>query len=496
MHLRTLALLILLLPGCAALARPLPPPATAPTRAPGLAATLDAIFADTAARHAHWGVHLVSLATGQTLYRHGAEQAFMPASTLKVITGAAALTLLGADFRYQTRFSATGTVRAGVLQGDLVIRGSGDPTLSGRFGGDPRAPIRAWADSLRARGITRVAGGIVGVDSAFVGPTLGSGWAWDDLPAAYSAEVGALQFNEGALELQVIPGAIGSPAIVLLEPFTQYVPVLNQTITAPPGATARLEISRDPRTPAITVSGVVPADTPAVVQRLAIRGPTDFFLAVARETLREAGVVVEGQALAVNDWPELRNPALETPLFTHLSPSLREILPAVLRPSQNQIAETLLRTLGRERGGEGSARAGVAVVDSLLRAWELPVQSFRMADGSGLSRYSLLTPELLSAVLVRMSTHPEWELWSSSLPIAGQTGTLANRMRDPPLAGRVHAKTGTLTGVRGLSGYLRTEAGETLVFTFLVNNHLRPAAVVDRVMEAALAEAATAPASR
>src|SRR5690606_16003269 len=135
---------------------------------------------------------------------------------------------------------------------------------------------------------------------------------------------------------------------------------------------------------------------------------------------------------------------------------LREILPAMLKPSQNGIAETLLRTLGRELRGEGSGAAGAAVADSLFRLWGLDPAPMRFADGSGLSRYDLVSPELLVGVLSHMRRSPNWELWYAALPVAGVDGTLADRMREPPLRGNVHAKTGTLSGVRALSGYLTT----------------------------------------
>jgi serine-type D-Ala-D-Ala carboxypeptidase/endopeptidase (penicillin-binding protein 4) len=262
--------------------------------------------------------------------------------------------------------------------------------------------------------------------------------------------------------------------------------VNNRTVTVQAGSGARLELERDPAGPGITLSGLVPTDTPAIILTAAVRGPADYFLAVLRETLREAGVVVEGQALTTQEWPEARRPSAERPLFAYASPPLREILPGMLKPSQNWIAETLLRTLGRERRGEGSASAGVAVVDSTLRAWRLPLDGFRMVDGSGLSRYDLVTPELFAGVLSRMRSDPAWPLWYTALPAAGQSGTLENRMQAAPLRGNVHAKTGTLSGVRSLAGYLETERGETLVFTILINNHLRSAAAADRVAEAAL----------
>lgn len=476
-------LLALLLSACVPVTRPAPAPAPS-----GLATALDSIFADTAFAHAHWGVLVRSAATGATLYDLDSRKAFVPASAMKLLTGAAALAALGPDYRYRTTMSATGPVSAGTLRGDLVVRGSGDPTLSARFSpDDPRAPLRAWADSLRSRGITRVAGGIIGVDSAFSGPPIGLGWAWDDLAESYGAEGGALQFNEGVVRLQLVPSrTVGAPAVAIVEPATQFVRVHNQVVTVAAGTPPRLEVARDPAGPAVTIGGTVPAGGEAVERVVAVRDAADYFLAVLRETLREGGVAVEGQALVAEEWAEARTPAAERLLFSYDSPPMRDILPAMMKPSQNWIAETLLRTVGRERRGEGSAAAGAVVVDSLLRAWSISTDALRMADGSGLSRYDQLTPELLVQLLARMRADPAWELWYSSLPSAGQSGTLANRMQESPLRGRVRAKTGSMSGIRALAGYLEADSGELLIFAIVVNNHARSGPAVDRVVERAL----------
>ena len=485
----TVLLIPSILAGCGVAPRPLVAPVPAGA---SLAVALDSIFADTALQNAHLGILIRSLRSGETLYARDPGKSFVPASNMKVLTGAAALEVLGPEYRYGTSFTAAGPISGGVLRGDLVVRGTGDPTLSKRFSADARHAMRAWADSLSARGITRISGGIIGVDSAFAGPSLGPGWAWDDLHASYSAEFGALQFNEGVVEVRTVPGrTAGGPAVTMLDPPTQYVPLHNQVITGRAGTLIRVRVTRDPVGAGLSVHGEVPADTPLVVETVAVRDPTGYFLAVLRETLRDSGVAVEGQALAAHEWPEVRRPAAETPLFAYRSPPLREILPAMMKPSQNWIAETLLWTLGRERRGEGSTRAGAAVVDSVLRLWRVPTRGLRMLDGSGLSRGDLLTPELLVELLTYMSRTPNRELWYSSLPAAGQSGTLAGRMRDAPLHGQVFAKTGSLTGVRSLSGYLSTVSGEPIVFSIISNNHLSPAATIDRVVERALREVAT-----
>lgn len=473
--------------GCATLA-----PATGPGASGTLSIALDSIFADTALAHAHVGVEVRSAATGETLYELNSERLFVPASNMKLVTGAAALEGLGPDYVFRTDLAVAGSIRDGVLNGNLVVRGRGDPTLSARFREDPRDVFRAWADSLRAHGITRVAGSLVGVDSLFSGPSLGSGWSWDDLHSYYATEYGALQYNEGAIRVDVYPGREpGMPAIVVLDPATQYVQVANRTVTTPAGGETGITISREETGAGLVVTGAMAVDTTAIGRDVAVRDPTMFFLTALRETLRESGIAVEGPAVDADELPlEDLSVARAMHLFTHTSPPLAEVLPGMMKPSQNWIAETLLLTVGAELRGVGTAREGAAAVDSMMTDWGLDAAELKMADGSGLSRYNLVSPDFLADLLARMASSGHADLWLESLPIAAEDGTLARRMATPPLAGNVRAKTGTLSGVRALSGYLDTASGQRLIVSTMVNNHARSAAAVDRMVEAALAEIA------
>ncbi len=463
---------------------PAPGPVSAPAGMPALAASLDSLFEDSAFASARWGVLVRSLRTGETLYSRDAGKMFVPASNMKIVTGAAALEALGPDWRFRTSVEADGPVVDGELRGDLVVRGGGDPTFSTRFHPDPRAVFRGWADSLRARGIRRVAGGIAANDDALDDAPFGRGWAWDDLDAAYSAEVSALELNEGALDVRIVPGARqGEAPRVTLLPATGYVPVRVTATTGAPGTSTRLRVEREPAGAGIVVSGTIAGDTAGVTESVAVRHAALFFATVLREALVEAGIAVRGRAMEDDDAPAGVAP---TRLFEHVSPPLSEVLKAFMKPSQNQIGEILLRTIGREGRGEGTARAGAAVVDSLLRVRGVPTRLLAQADGSGLSRYNLVAPEVLVAVLAAMDRSPNAAAWRASLPVMARDGTLQRRGSGTPLAGNVTAKTGTLSGVRALSGYLTTASGEPLVFSILVDHHTRSAAAADRIAEAAL----------
>jgi D-alanyl-D-alanine carboxypeptidase/D-alanyl-D-alanine-endopeptidase (penicillin-binding protein 4) len=488
-RIRPSAVVLLALAACApaqpALS-PAPSPAAQTARATPIAAALDSIFSDTLFANAHWGVMVRSLETGETLYARNEGRMFVPASNMKIVTAAAALEVLGPEYRYRTRVAATGPVQNGVLRGDLLVIGGGDPTISERFHGDVRTVFRAWADSLRAHGVTRITGGVIGNDDVFDDVPWGRGWAWDDMQDSYSAEVGGLELNEGFVTVRVAPAAGQRAAAVTTRPTSdEWVPVLGNVWMGPAGGQPQVRVARADSLSAVVVSGTLPGDTTVVEEEISVRNNTRFFASVLRQALLEAGIGVGGPSADADDLPAERT-ANGTVLFTHTSPPMAEILAAFLKPSQNQIGEILLKTLGREHRGMGTAGAGVAVIDSVMHGWGLPPRLLAQADGSGLSRYNLVAPAFLVALLERESRSPHFAVFRAALPVAGRDGTLAGRMRGTPAEGNVHAKTGTLSGVRGLSGYFTTAAGEPMVFSMIVNHHTLSARDADRVAEAAV----------
>jgi serine-type D-Ala-D-Ala carboxypeptidase/endopeptidase (penicillin-binding protein 4) len=492
---RLLPLLLAATAACTATAArtpPIAPPAPAPAAAPSpeaaFAAAVDSIFSDTVFAGANWGVEIKSLETGRVLYQRNAGKMFVPASNMKLVTGSAALETLGPGWRYRTALAAAGSVSGGVLRGDLVVVGSGDPTIAADYqDGDPLRVFRAWADSLRAHGVTRITGRIVGDDDVFDDLALGRGWAWDDTDAYYSAEIGGLQYNLGVVGISVAPGATpGSAGRVTLLPATAYVPVENHTRTVAAAPIAEVEGLRQEHGTGIVVAGDVPRDTTEIRTEVAVRNNTAYFVTVLRETLVAAGIRVDGAAVDLDELGPADRPVRRGDLFVHSSAPMAEILPGFLKPSQNQVGELLLKTMGRAFRGLGTAAAGSAVVDSLHRRWGLPGRKLAQADGSGLSRYNLVAPELLIALLEHMRGSANYSTFYAALPVAGVDGTLANRMKGTPLQGNVHAKTGTVSNVRSLSGYMTTAAGEPMVFSMMVNHHTVSSRDADRLAEAAL----------
>ena len=489
--------------------------------------TLDSMIGAPQFRNAHWGVLIVNPRTGDTLYSHNAGKLFLPASNQKILTGAVALALLGPDFRFRTTFAARRTAAApprladagpgplvdnGVLQGDLVVIGRGDPTVSDHVFGDAMVPLRAAADSLVARGVRHVAGRLLRGGDAFPDANYGFGWAWDDFDFAYSAGIDELLFNEGFSRLTVRGGPrAGDTPTVAVAPGGTYPYVAVTAVTvAPPapvgagdlrlGDTAQqvgtsITVSSDPSGGVAVVAGsVLAADTATVT--IAHRDPARAYLMAFAQALAERGITVGGgvSAAPADAAPATGPGAARDTLFTLLSPPLGEILPALEKPSQNQIAEVLLKTVGLERTGVGSADSGRRVVERQVLAWGADPDGFAVRDGSGLSRHNYVSPETLVRVLDAMRRAPTFGAFYDALPVAGVDGTIAGRMRGTAAQGNVRAKTGYVDRARSLSGYVTSADGELLIFSLLCNNWTTPVRAVERVQDEVAARLAALPA--
>jgi D-alanyl-D-alanine carboxypeptidase/D-alanyl-D-alanine-endopeptidase (penicillin-binding protein 4) len=442
-------------------------------------------------RTALWGILIVDPESRDTLYKHNAAKLFIPASNQKLVSGSVILEQLGPEFRFRTTFAAHGAISDGTLNGDLAVIGRGDPTMSDRMQKDAMTAMRSIADSLSQRGIRRITGNVVAVGNAFPGPVAGSGWGWDALSGASFAGVDELIFNEGLSTFRVRPGAnIGDPALVETRPSRTFpsVRVMATTIardTSAPstpgpggrgGRGTRMSAYHDTLTSAVIVRGQIAIGDSATIT-LPQHDPNTAFVAALTEAFAERGIAVDRQATPWN-----QNAQADS-LFTVLSVPLKEIMPAMMKPSQNQIAEAFLRGVGLERAGVGTADSGRRVVERQFAAWNIPSDAFIVRDGSGLSRSDLISPEAIVGILDAMRRSPNFAVFYESLPIAGVDGTIRTRMRDTPAQGNLRAKTGTLSMVRSLSGYVRTADGRLLQFSMLCNNWTTPQASVDRVQD-------------
>ena len=478
-----------------------PSPTTSPaiTRA-SLTRMIDSMVNAPEFRTAMWGVLIVDPERRDTLYAHNAAKLFIPASNQKIVSSSVMLEQLGAEFRFRTTFASHGVIADGTLTGDLAVIGRGDPTMSDRMrGGDAMNAMRAIADSLSQRGIRRITGNVVAVGDAFPGPVAGATWPWDQLDGASFAGVDELLFNEGLSILRVRAGAsVGATATVETRPARTFPNVKVIATTVARDTTSALGTPRaGTRATGTRVSAYYDTVTTDVVVRGQIalgdsatinfpqHDPNTAFIAALKEALVERGISVDGQST-----PESQYPRVDS-LFTLQSVPLKEIMPAINKPSQNQIAEVFLRALGLERTGVGTADSGRRVIERQFAEWKIPSDGFIVRDGSGLSRSDLISPESIVGILDVMLRSPNFQVFYESLPIAGVDGTIRTRMRDTPAQGNLRAKTGTLSMVRSLSGYVRTADGRLLQFSMLCNNWTTPQAAVDKVQDtigAALAQ--------
>lgn len=427
-----------------------------------------------------WGVDIRSLDTDERLFELNAGKLMMPASNMKIVTLAAAAETLGWDFRFTTTLEACAPVENGVLLGDLFVRGNGDPTINSRQGRG-EAVLGEWAEALRAAGIREIRGRIVGDDQAFDEEGIGPGWSWDYLDAGYAAPSGALQFNENTAPLTVAPSAAaGEPAIVRLPPGTGLT-LVTHAVTGSAGTEETIRISRRIDGAIIEVSGSIPAGSKGIRRNIAVANPTLFFAQSVKDVLAARGIPASGEAADLDDIAaEFIGLAGDRHVIaTTTSPPLREIATVLMKVSQNLYAETFLKAVGAARNGLGTAQGGRAVVRQTLSSWGIPGDSYVNADGSGLSRYNYLAPNMVTAVLehiYRDGRHRD--PFIATLPIAGKDGTISTRMRGSRAEGNAAAKTGSIANVRSLSGFVRTRDGEMLVFSIIANDFVAPPGTV------------------
>jgi D-alanyl-D-alanine carboxypeptidase/D-alanyl-D-alanine-endopeptidase (penicillin-binding protein 4) len=502
-------LLALAIAGCASkAARPATPqlPLADAAEVDRLRHELDALF-HTPRINALWAIAVQSLDTGEVLYEQNADLLMIPASNMKIVTMAVAAEQLGWEHRFETRLEAHGTITNGTLYGSLVAVGGGDPSFGGPL--DDAAPVfQEWTTALRSAGIARVDGCLVGDGSAFEGEALGDGWSWDDLAFGYSAPISALSFHENIVELTVRPGpAPGEPARVALTPAAAGLALSAQVGTGPPESEADIDLRRDLGGSFLTVSGTIPVNAEPYERVLAVPQPPWFFVSELGRTLAESGIMSTRGPVARESLELISErdagavpcllPSRESParvIATHRSKPLTEIGTRFMKVSQNLYGEMLLRAIGARATIEDGEESDVDTVerarqrvDDQLRAWGVPPGQVRLADGSGLSRYNLVTARVLLQILREMWRNPAHrDRFYATLPIAGQDGTLDERFHGTRAAGNAHAKTGTLSGVRALSGYVRTVQGEMLAFSMLANNFIVPTPSIDSVVDLAV----------
>jgi len=436
------------------------------------------------------GIYAVSLESGKEIYAYNADITMIPASNNKLFTTAAALDALGPDYTYETDLMRVGTIKNGILEGHLVIVGSGDPTISGRFNeGDVTAALRGWVDKVKAAGIQRVEGYVIGDDDLWNDDYYGESWDWSEVGEWYSAPSSALSFNDNCVDLIWTPAEKpGQAATFTLQPETQYLRFENYVTTRKKGSGSDRYYHRAMNSPDVRIRGGIDIDSEPKTDSATVDNPTLYFAAVLCELLERAGVeVAKGPA----DIDQFENKQAfqegRQSIATHQSPPLSEIVRVINKRSQNFYADQVLRTLGKAKGGDGGYRSGTRAVIEFLKDKKVSTDGFRMSDGSGLSWINHTSSRTLVELLRAMRRHRHAAAFVDSLPIGGEAGTLKYRFgetsRQRKVQPQVRGKTGLIAYTRTLAGYYTSESGEEMVFAVMLNNYTagRPLTWIDRL---------------
>ena len=479
------------------------PSASTSASASRLASALDAILDAPALQNDFVGACVMRVRDGQVLYARNADRVFLPASNNKLLTSFAALQMLPSDFAYHTQVRTRGEVdEDGTLRGDLLLVGGGDPVLS-------LANLDALAQQLAAAGVRDIRGGLRYDDKRYDRQWLGVGWTWDDEAASYSAQISALNVNANCVSVQVLPGKrAGDAARVQVTPSYAAIRVENRAVTGLAKSASSIVIDRARGQNVIVVTGALAGDADTRTQSavdVTVENPARFTATLFEDALKRAGIRVHDRKILPLD--EGVKPGVTIAparlLAEHVSPPLPQLLLRMNKPSDNLMAECLLKAVGAFGKASGAAVSDApASSSSLIAAPAFPAsvrvgtsgaegtgaqtarQAFaaagmnlngvRQVDGSGLSRGNYVSPRNLARLLVAAQSRSWFPVLYASLPIAGVDGTLRNRMKNTPAMNNCRAKSGSLSHVSCLSGYVTTPNGDLLAFSLLMNNHLGP----------------------
>lgn len=416
------------------------------------------------------------------MFDRNADKYFVPASNMKLFTTALALAKLGPEYRFHTTIEARGLLTPeGRLDGDLVLVGRGDPNLSNRKfpflkepeqDGPPEKVLMELADAAVAKGLREIAGDVVADDSYFPRERYPNGWEIDDIVWSYGAAISALAVNDNTVTLTLQPGAQpGDAATSVVEPWTAEFQVRSEVLTVAAGVKPDLTLTREPGTPLVVIRGLLPVNSEPRKLVLAIEEPAEHAAALLKRLLEDRGVRVHGAARAQHEIPPAGASAGDPLILAeHVSVPLGDAVQAINKMSENLHSEVLLRAAARQNGAWSTPEDLAKFAADFYASVGIAPGDVIQTDGSGLSRHDLVTPRAVVTLLEYVAKQPWFPAYESSLPVAGEDGTLADRLKNTPAAGRIYAKTGSVEHVRALSGFADTLSGHRIIFSILSNN--------------------------
>lgn len=411
------------------------------------------------------GISVRSSKTGEIIYEHNGDIRLKPASNMKLITGAVALSILGENHTFETKLLTDGRTKGSTLKGNLYLVGQGDPTLQ-------KEDFDNLALKLKERGISKVNGDLIGDDSWYDDVRLSQDMIWSDEEFYYGAQISALtaspneDYDSGSVRIKVYPGReVGDEAEIQLSPFTDYLKVINKVSTAEPNEESNVNFTRNHGTNTVIIDGKIPLGSEGEKEYIAVWEPTKYALYLFQQSLKEHGIKLKGKIKTGH------TPEKAAVITTHHSIPLSELLIPFMKLSNNTHAEILVKEIGKRVKDEGSWEKGLEVLTEQVVNFGMNKEVMVIRDGSGISHITLVPANELTQLLFHVQKEPWFQTFYDSLPVAGNKGRfVGGSLRERMATLDVRAKTGTIATVTSLSGYVNTKNGETLIFSILLNN--------------------------
>lgn len=447
----------------------------------GVKSAVKAITTNKYLEHAQWGFSLLDAKTGKRLVEHRATETLLPASTMKTVTSAAALGILGENFKFKTYLEIDGPVENGVLKGNVIVRGGGDPTLgSDRFkwGTDAAGILAIWVQQLRNKGIQKVDGMVIGDASIFEDAMLSDTWVWSDIGNYYGAGACGLSWQENTYYLFFKPNAtVGKPADLLrTEPPMPDITFVNEMKTGTRSSGDQGYVYGAPYTYLRYLRGSIPQGKPEFSIKGSLPDPALFAAQSLKAALQADSILVQGQARTLRDLrlAQQAPTSSRTLVHTHQSPPLKDIVYWLNKKSINLYAEHLVKYIGHKKSKSGTTTAGTKAIAAYWSGKGVKVDGLHMKDGSGLSRYNGITARQLASMLQANTQASYFDAFYNSLPIAGlasDPGSLRSMCKGTPAANNLRAKSGYISRVRSYAGYVDSKSGKRMCFAMVANNY-------------------------